>query len=509
MGKSIMFQGTGSGVGKSLVTAAFCRIFKEDGYSPVPFKSQNMALNSFITKDGLEMGRAQVCQAEAAGLEPDVRMNPILLKPTTDKKAQVILNGKVHTNMDAKEYHAYKPELENMIREIYTGLENEFGLVVIEGAGSPAEINLRDNDIVNMGMAKISDSPVVLIGDIDRGGVFASLAGTIMLLTEEEKKRVKGVIINKFRGDIDILKPGLDMLEDIIKIPVLGVIPYSDLKIEDEDSLAERFQKKVLKTGGEVNVEVLYLPHVSNFTDFNVFETQEDVNLRYVMRGETIGNPDILIIPGTKNTIEDLIYLRESGLEKQILELHKKGKLIFGVCGGYQILGNKLYDPEGIECGIKEIDGMGLLDIETTFEGEKITTQVEAIIENNTRGLFKGVEGIKVEGYEIHMGRSTLGSGSRNFDKIIKRLGQKEVTFEGAINLEGNVAGSYLHGIFDNINFTRTLLNNVRQTIGLEGIESSIASFDEFKEQEYTKLANIVRSNIDMDKIYEILNKNM
>ncbi len=507
MGKSIMFQGTGSGVGKSLVTAAFCRIFKEDGYKVVPFKSQNMALNSFITKEGLEMGRAQVCQAEAAGLEPNVKMNPILLKPTTDKKAQVILNGKVHTNMNAKEYHEYKPQLEDMLKEIYGELSSEYDVVVLEGAGSPAEINLRENDIVNMGMAKISDSPVVLIGDIDRGGVFASLAGTIMLLTEEEKKRVKGVIINKFRGDIEILNPGLKMLEDIIKIPVLGVIPYSDLKIEDEDSLAERFKRKVSKSSGEVNVEVLYLPHVSNFTDFNVFETQEDVNLRYVMRGESIGDPDILIIPGTKNTIEDLIYLRESGLERQIQDLHKKGKLIFGICGGYQMLGKKLYDPQGVECGIPEINGIGLLDIETTFEGEKVTTQVEAVIESNVRGFFKGLEGTKVEGYEIHMGRSSLGNGSKAFDKIILRLGEKESTLEGAINLEGTVAGSYIHGIFDNINFTRALLNNIRKLRGLDEIESSVKSFKEFKEREYDKLANIVRSNIDMDKIYEILER--
>ncbi|WP_072726152.1 cobyric acid synthase [Tepidibacter thalassicus] len=509
MGKSIMFQGTASGVGKSLITAAFCRIFKQDGYKVVPFKSQNMALNSFITKEGLEMGRAQVFQAEAAGLEPDVRMNPILLKPTTDKKAQIILNGKVYENMDAQEYHKFKPQLENMLKGIYEDLLREYDIVVLEGAGSPAEINLRENDIVNMGMAKISNSPVILIGDIDRGGVFASLVGTMMLLTEEEKERVKGVIINKFRGDIKILEPGIKMLEDIIKIPVLGVVPYSNLKIEDEDSLSERFRRRNLKNKGEVTVEVLYLPHVSNFTDFNVFETQEDVNLRYVMRGEAIGDPDILIIPGSKNTIEDLIYIRESGLERQINELHKRGKLIFGICGGYQMLGKKLYDPEGIECGIKEINGIGLLDIETTFEGEKVTTQVEAVIQNNARGYLSGLEGIKVEGYEIHMGRSTIGNGSRYLNKIIKRMEKKEDILEGVINLEGNVVGTYIHGIFDNINFTRSLLNNIRKMKGLEEIESSVKSFKEFKEKEYDKLANIVRASIDMDKIYEILESNV
>ncbi|CAH2211834.1 cobyric acid synthase [Tepidibacter aestuarii] len=505
MGKSIMLQGTASNVGKSLLTAAFCRIFKQDGLSVAPFKSQNMALNSFITKDGDEMGRAQVFQAEAAGLEPDVRMNPVLLKPTTDKKSQVIINGKVYDNMDAVTYHKFKPQLSNMIKDIYDQLENKHDVVVLEGAGSPAEINLRENDIVNMGMAELSDSPVIIIGDIDRGGVFASLAGTMLLLTEEERKRVKGVIINKFRGDVEILKPGIKMIEDIIKVPVLGVIPYSNLKIEDEDSLTDRFRNKKSKESGEINIEVLYLPHVSNFTDLNVFETQEDVNLRYVMKGESIGDPDILIIPGSKNTIEDLIYLRESGLEREIKDLHKKGKLIFGICGGYQILGKKLYDPDGIECGIKEIDGIGLLDIETTFEGEKITTQVEAVVQNNVRGLLSSLEGMKVEGYEIHMGRSVVGKESRSLNKMIKRMNQNIDELEGAINLQGNVAGSYIHGIFDNINFTRGLLNNIRKDRGLDEIQSEVKSFKEFKEKEYDKLANIVRSNLDMDKIYSIL----
>ncbi|MEJ8552977.1 cobyric acid synthase [Tepidibacter sp. Z1-5] len=505
MGKSIMLQGTASNVGKSLLTAAFCRIFKQDGLSVAPFKSQNMALNSFITKDGDEMGRAQVFQAEAAGIEPDVRMNPVLLKPTTDKKSQVIINGKVYDNMDAVTYHEFKPQLSNMIKDIYDKLENEYDVVVLEGAGSPAEINLRENDIVNMGMANLSDSPVIIIGDIDRGGVFASLAGTMLLLTEEERKRVKGVIINKFRGDVEILKPGIKMIEDIIKVPVLGVIPYSNLKIEDEDSLTDRFRNQKSKESGDINVEVLYLPHVSNFTDLNVFETQEDVNLKYVMKGESIGDPDILIIPGSKNTIEDLIYLRESGLERQIKDLHKKGKLIFGICGGYQILGKKLYDPEGIECGIKEIDGIGLLDIETTFEGAKITTQVEAVVQNNVRGLLSSLEGIKVEGYEIHMGRSVVGKESRSLNKMIKRMNENIDELEGAINLQGNVAGSYIHGIFDNISFTRGLLNNIRKTRGLDEIQSEVTSFKEFKEKEYDKLANIVRSNIDIDKIYSIL----
>lgn len=506
MGKSIMFQGTGSGVGKSLLTAAFCRILKQDGKSVIPFKSQNMALNSYITKEGLEMGRAQVFQAEAACLEPHVNMNPILLKPTTNKKSQVIINGKVYKNMGAAEYHDFAPELKDMIKDIYKDISSSYDIVVIEGAGSPAEINLRENDIVNMGMAEISDSPVVLIGDIDKGGVFASLAGTMMLLTEEERKRVKGVIINKFRGDIKILEPGLKMLEDIIKVPVLGVIPYSILNIEDEDSLADRFRMKQEKGDKAIDIEVLYLPHVSNFTDMNVFETQEDVNLRYVMRGESIGDPDILIIPGSKNTIEDLIYIKESGLEKQIIELHKKGKLVFGVCGGYQMLGKKLYDPQGIECGVKEINGIGLLDIETTFEGEKITAQVEAIIEEDMNGYLNGLNGIKIEGYEIHMGRSTKSDECSYLNTITMRLEENVSILEGAINEDGNVVGTYIHGIFDNISFTRALLNNIRDKKGLERVESNVSSFKEFKDIEYDKLANIVRAHTDIDKIYEIIN---
>ena len=504
MAKSIMFQGTASGVGKSLVTAAFCRIFKQDGYKVAPFKSQNMALNSFITREGMEMGRAQVTQAEAAGIEPNVDMNPILLKPTTDKKCQVILGGKVFKNMDAQEYHEYKPELMEFVKNTYDTLAKENDVVVIEGAGSPAEINLRESDLVNMGMAKMSDLPVVLIGDIDRGGVFASVAGTLLLLTEEEKKRVKGVIINKFRGDIKILEPGIKMLEDITKVPVLGVIPYSDLQIEDEDSLADRFRiKKEQK--GDLKVEVVYLPHVSNFTDFNVLETQEDVDLRFVMKGESIKNPDLLIIPGTKNTIEDLIYLRESGLEEQIIRAHKRGTVVVGICGGYQMLGQKIMDPQGIECGIEEIAGMGLLNTETTFEGEKITTRVKSKISNNARGYLENLQGLEVEGYEIHMGRTKFLGDVDFLDAIEDRLGETVYEEEGAINEEGNVIGTYLHGIFDNIGFTRGFLNNIRKKKGLDEIKSEINSFEEFKNKEYDKLANIVRSHVDIDKIYDIL----
>lgn len=502
--KSIMVQGTGSSVGKSILTAALCRIFKQDGYTVAPFKSQNMALNSFITDEGLEMGRAQVVQAEAAGVKPEVLMNPILLKPSTDRKAQVIFMGKVHKNMSAVEYHEFKPELKNMIKDAYDKLADKNDVIVLEGAGSPAEINLRENDVVNMGMAEISDSPVILVGDIDKGGVFASIYGTVMLLEEEERKRVKGVIINKFRGDLSILQSGLDMIEDLIKIPVLGVVPYTHLKIEDEDSLSERFKYNDEKEG-QIKVEVLYLPHVSNFTDFNIFETQEDVSLRYVMRGESIGDPDILIIPGSKNTIEDLVYLRNSGLEEQIIRMHRKGKNIVGICGGYQILGNKLSDPLHTESAVADIHGLGILDIDTVFEAEKTTTQVEGVINSQLPNMLSKLENKEIKGYEIHMGVTTLGENAKSLLEIRNRLNESVSIKDGAVSDDGNVFGTYVHGIFDDIEFTRTFLNIVREKKGLGGVGSKVLSFDEFKETEYNKLANIVRESLDMNKVYDIL----
>ena len=502
MSKSIMFLGTASNVGKTTLAAGLCRILKQDGYKVAPFKSQNMALNSYITKDGLEMGRAQVTQAEAAGIEPDVRMNPILLKPSGKNRCQVIVNGKVLDTVSSSIYHDYKEKLAIMLKDTYKELSEEFDVIVLEGAGSCAEINLKDRDIANMGMAKISDSPVVLVADIDRGGVFASIAGTMLLLEEEERKRVKGVIINKFRGTVDLLQPGIDMLEDIIKVPVLGVVPYSDLNIEDEDSVTDRFKKQFKKN--DVNIEVIRTPYMSNFTDIHMLEIQEDVSVRYVEKGESLSDPDMIIIPGSKNTIEDLIYIRESGLEKQIKDLQQKGKLIFGICGGYQILGKKLYDPEQIESNIKEIDGIGLLDIETKFEKNKTTTQVEGIINSNLNGYLNTLEKLSVKGYEIHMGE-TIVKGNPLLT-INKKLEEKVSYKEGCVNEDGNVVGTYIHGIFDDIKFSRELINHIRKSKGLEENKSYINSFEEFKNNEYDKLANILRECLDIEKIYEIIN---
>ncbi|MGN0150733.1 MAG: cobyric acid synthase, partial [Clostridia bacterium] len=342
MAKAIMIQGTMSNAGKSIIAAALCRIFKQDGYKAAPFKSQNMALNSYITEEGLEMGRAQVVQAEAAGIKPSVLMNPILLKPTSDRGSQVIVNGEVRSDMSAADYYKYKKKLIPDIMKAYNALAAEYDIIVIEGAGSPAEINLKQNDIVNMGMAKMADAPVLLVGDIDRGGVFAQLYGTVELLEPSEKERIKGLIINKFRGDKEILKPGLSMLEELTKIPVAGVVPHMQLDIDDEDSLSERFNNKRI---GAVDIAVIHFPRISNFTDFSVFERFNNVSVRYVKSVAELKNPDMIIFPGTKNTIEDLKWLRESGLEAAVLKAADSGKVIFGICGGYQMLGEEISDP--------------------------------------------------------------------------------------------------------------------------------------------------------------------
>lgn len=500
--KRIMVQGTGSSVGKSIITAGLCRIFYKAGYDTAPFKSQNMALNSFITEDGGEMGRAQVVQAEACNKKPDVRMNPILLKPTTDRKAQVILNGKVFDQMDAVGYHAYKAHLKETVQNTFDSLVQDHDVVVIEGAGSPAEINLRENDLVNMGMAEMADSPVLLVGDIDKGGVFASLYGTLKLLAPEEQKRIKGFIINKFRGDVEILKPGLDMIEELTGVPVLGVVPYTVLKIEDEDSLSERF-KREKDIQQKIQIEVLYLPHVSNFTDFDILELQPDVHLRYVMRGDSIGDPDVLIIPGSKNTIEDLMYLKNSGLDEQIIRLYRRGKRIVGICGGYQILGKTIKDPHATESAIDQINGLGLLDVETVFETVKTTTQVEAVT-HGFKGALESLNGQVVKGYEIHMGQTQRLSGAP-LTKICSRLNEAVDIEDGATSEDGKIFGTYIHGIFDTQAFTEQFLNVIRREKGLTEAEASGLTYEAFKEQEYDKLAELLEKSLNMDKIYEIV----
>ena len=404
MAKNIMIQGTMSNAGKSLLAAGLCRIFKQDGYRVAPFKSQNMALNSFITEAGGEMGRAQVVQAEAAGVKPDVRMNPILLKPTTDVGSQVIVNGVAMGNMRAMEYYRRKREFIPQILEAYNGLAAENDIIVIEGAGSPAEINLKQQDIVNMGMAELVDAPVLLVGDIDRGGVFAQLYGTIALLEEQERKRIKGTIVQKFRGDRALLRPGSDILEKICGVPVAGVIPYTHVDIDDEDSLSTRFTRESSRKA--IDIAVIKLPRISNFTDVSPLERFPNVSVRYIERPDDLKEPDLILVPGTKSTIADLLWLRQSGLEAAILHCHDRGAIVFGICGGFQMLGATVSDPDQVEAaGITQVKGMGLLPMDTVFRGDKVQRQTEGVLPT-VAGPLHSLSGLGYKGYEIHMGRS-------------------------------------------------------------------------------------------------------
>lgn len=498
MAKAIMVQGTMSNAGKSLLAAGLCRIFKQDGYRVAPFKSQNMALNSFITEDGLEMGRAQVMQAEAAGIKPSVLMNPILLKPTNDVGSQVIVNGEVLGTMSARDYFKYKKTLVPDVMKAYNALAEENDIIVIEGAGSPAEINLKDEDIVNMGMAKMAKAPVLLVGDIDRGGVFAQLIGTVELLEEDEKAMVKGLIINKFRGDKTILDPGVEMLEERSRIPVVGVAPYLDIQVEDEDSLTERFDRK--QEAGVIDIAVIRTPRISNFTDFNPFESIPGVSLRYVKHPRDLHSPDMIILPGTKNTMGDLIWMRESGMEAAVLKEASRGKLIFGVCGGYQMLGETLSDPHGVENG-GSMKGMSLLPMETVFVEKKTRTRVQGHF-GELSGVFAPLSGTEVEGYEIHMGESILKENAGTVTRITDSVsGEKKE--EGAFS--GNVCGTYIHGIFDKEASAEAMIRVIGEKKGIDVENMTGVDFAAFKEQQYDILAAELRKHLDMKKIYEIL----
>lgn len=509
MAKSIMIQGTMSNAGKSLVVAGLCRIFKQDGLKVAPFKSQNMALNSFITEDGLEMGRAQVMQAEAAKIAPSVLMNPILLKPTNDVGSQVIVNGEVIGNMKAIDYFKYKKQLVPDIMKAYNALSEEYDIIVIEGAGSPAEINLKSEDIVNMGMAKMANAPVLIVGDIDRGGVFAQLVGTIMLLEEDEKAMVKGTIINKFRGDKSILEPGLHMLEDKTNIPVVGVAPYMHVDIEDEDSLTERFDQT--KVAALIDIVVIKLPRISNFTDFNTLERLEGVSVRFVDSVQAIHNPAMIIIPGTKNTMGDLLWMRQNGLEASILKAASNETVIFGVCGGYQMLGEELSDPFAVEAG-GNMKGMGLLPIKTVFEENKTRTRVIGNFESIDSELNK-LSNVTIQGYEIHMGITTILDESVKPLTRVKEVNTNKHEHFDKYKLDGayrnNIYGSYVHGIFDEEEVTRKLIAALGIKLGLREEDIKSVDFNEYKEQQYDKLASVLRESLDMDVIYKILNEGL
>jgi len=503
-----MLQGTGSHVGKSVLVAALCRVLLQDGYKVAPFKSQNMALNSFVTRDGGEMGRAQVVQAEAAGLSPSVLMNPVLLKPTGQATSQVIVLGRPVGNMSAKEYHEkYNMQALGVVEDSLAKLRSEFDVVVIEGAGSPAEVNLQATEIVNMRIARMADCPVLLVADIDKGGALASVVGTLELLNPDDRARVAGILINKFRGDVKLFYPAVEFLEKKTGVPVLGIIPYfQGFRVQEEDTIPEETLKDSQKTAeNKLDVVVINLPHISNFTDFDPLEDEPDVRMRYVGKGDKLGNPDMIIIPGSKNTIHDLAYLVKTGLAKLIIEQEKRGIPIVGICGGYQILGRELHDPLHTESDIDSLKGLGLLNITTTFDPDKITTQVQAEVIGCGK-FFDGVRGSTVTGYEIHMGRSERGEGTEPAFRIYERSAREAEILDGAIRSDGRVFGTYIHGIFDNDSFRRNILNTIRITKGWNPLkDDEIQTVFEQREKDFNKLADVVRNSMDMDKLYQIM----
>jgi len=482
------------------MVSALCRIFLQDGYRVCPFKAQNMALNSFVTGEAGEIGRAQAVQALACRIEPTVDMNPILIKPVTDIGAQVIVRGKAVGNMNARNYTGYKTKLLPVVRKSFDKLSKKYGVVVIEGAGSPAEINLKSHDIVNIKMAQYAKAPVILVGDIDKGGVFASLVGTLELLTKKERAMIKGFIINKFRGDKSLLDPGLDFLEKRTGIKVLGVIPYfRNILIPEEDAvpLNNFTGRNPAGKQHKLNIDVIYLPHISNFTDFDALGAEADVELRYVKIPEEINRPDIIIIPGTKSTVSDLTYLKKSGFAKKILSVinSKRPAVLMGICGGYQMLGEVIYDKHSIESDCKEIEGLGFLPIRTHLRAEKELSRVKA------RDLSSGVE---LSGYKIHHGFTKIGNGCQPLFEVFQRNDRKTKYFDGVTGNDGRILGTYIHGLFDAGAFRRYFLNRVRLKKGWP-VLSQASAFN--PDTEIDKLAKFVRENIDTVYLYKILKK--
>jgi adenosylcobyric acid synthase len=493
-GKTLMVQGTSSSVGKSILVTALCRILKQDGYSVAPFKAQNMALNSFVTREGGEIGRSQVCQAEAAGVEPSVDMNPILLKPQADATSQVIVLGKASATSHARDYYKDNFKYLPIIEESLKTLTAKYDVVLIEGAGSPAEINLMDREIANMRIALLAKAPVLLVGDIDRGGVFASIVGTMALLPARQRSLVRGFIINKFRGDLSLLKPALDFLEKRYSRPVLGVVPYiRDIGIAQEDSVYLDERSTQVRSG-RADVCIIRLPHISNYDDFDPLEIT--CNVSYVSSCKEMGDPDVIILPGTKSTMSDLHFLRQSGFADTIVRKAVEGTPVIGICGGYQMLGRKIYDHSRAESDLEEADGLGLLEMTTNFEQEKVTSQVTGSVIAG-QGLLRNMSGVSLTGYEIHMGRSEAPSSNPAF-KIGGAGSSRE---DGEINEAGTVFGTYLHGLFNSSDFTRRLIENL---CNLRGIEISLHSALN-RQKAYDDLAASVRENVNMGKIYEII----
>ncbi|MGE7273353.1 cobyric acid synthase [Brevibacillus panacihumi] len=487
----LMIQGTSSDAGKSAIATAFCRIFAQDGYKTAPFKSQNMALNSYVTLDGKEIGRAQGVQAEAAGIVATTDMNPILIKPTRDAESQIVVNGEPYANMKALAYRSdFFDEGLRIIQESYQRLADSYERIVIEGAGSPAEVNLNDRELVNMRVARLTNAPVILVADIERGGVFASLVGTLQLLEPEDRKRVIGVIINRFRGDLSLLQPGLDWFESYTGVPVLGVVPFiPDLWIDAEDSLIlHRYQGRQ-ETAKELDIAVIRYPRIANFTDVDPFFVEPDCRVRYVSRPEELGEPDLIVLPGSKNTLEDLQFLRETGLAGRIMQLHReRACMLVGICGGYQMLGEWIHDPAGVESPLQSLEGLGLIPMVTTLEQRKTT-----VLSRGTARFFG--KQIELEGYEIHMGRSVFQQNDTAFIQLEKGT-------DGYCDAQEKRIGTYFHGLFHNDEFRTLLLNKLRADKGLAPIHER-PSFVALREQGYDLLADTVRRHVRLDAIEE------
>ncbi|WP_414470587.1 cobyric acid synthase CobQ [Methanobacterium sp. ACI-7] len=492
-----MVQGTSSNAGKSVVVAALCRIFSKRGYKVAPFKSQNMSLNSYTTHENAEIAIAQVLQAEAAGVEPSYHMNPILLKPKEDFISQVIVHGKAVNDMNFYDYQtSFRDKALKAINESLDSLKEEYDIIVIEGAGSPAEINMKDKDLANMKIAHLADADVILVADIDRGGVFASIAGTFALLDEKDRKRIKGIIINKFRGNLEILIPGIRQIEVIVGVPVLGVMPYDEsLKLPEEDS-ASLSEHKYSKNE-KINIGVMRLPRISNFTDIDPLEYEPDIGIKLIEMGNKMGSLDAVIIPGTRNTVSDMVALNEAGFADEIAQISKEIP-VFGICGGYQILGTKIIDETFKESKYGTVEGIGILDAKTRFDRiDKIVTQSEVQVIGN--GMFGDINGDVINGYELHEGLTILGNSKPLF-KVIKGCGNYPSSgYDGAV--EGLTTGTYLHGIFHNFKFRRAFTDYLRVQNGLEALEFNEDNFETIKQFSIDRLAEIVEENVDLSII--------
>jgi adenosylcobyric acid synthase len=495
-GKTLMVVGTMSSAGKSLLVTGLCRIFSRLGLRVAPYKSQNMSNNAAVCADGSEIGRAQYTQALACGIEPTAEMNPILLKPEADSRSQVIVMGKHYANLSARNYYQKRDALWKIAAKALDDLREEYDLVIIEGAGSPVEMNLKHSDIVNMAVAKYAKAPVLLVGDIDRGGIFPQLLGTLWLLEPEEKELIKGLIINKFRGDITLFYDGVKMLEERSGVPVVGVIPYIHHCVPEEDAVAIEAQNFVSSSDGEIDIVVIRLPRISNFDDFDHLDNEPDVKVRYADSPNEVGNPSAIILPGTKSTMADLKFLQEGGLFKYIQEYKKNGGIVVGICGGYQMLGSLITDPDAVESAEREMEGLGLLSMKTVFQQEKATHQIQAIIKSNA-GWLSEIEDPAISGYEIHMGVSEL-HGLKPWLSINLRSGKRASIMDGGISDDGSVWGCYIHGIFGNHDFRRTWL----KSLGWESQDREIENqfYDSLDE-----LADVMEEALDMKYLGSVI----